>query len=191
MQCRHGAGLTIFSLISLAPYILFLDAPVRGAVMVCDDSCCFRSRRLSLFMRLDWLHALRVVPSSDAAELGRLCIPREDADRTLQLVRAGERSQGFRAVVDVLELTPIAILWAPLLRLPGIAWIGNLVYRRVAARRSCRARAVVVRPGRRSAGSSLRRRWCGAAPPSSRDPRRYPRRTAHDRSSPILMRFGL
>ena len=131
------AELVVFGLITLAPYLFFLPAPVHGAVVVWDDSCGFCRDWVTLFRRLDWLAALQFVPSSDARALAELDIPRSDADQALQLVAHGRREQGFRAVVGVLEHTPIAFLWAPLLRLPPIAWIGDRVYRRVAARRSC------------------------------------------------------
>lgn len=131
------AELVVFALIILAPYLFFLPAPPRGAAVAWDDSCGFCRDWVALFRSLDWLAALRFVPSSDGGELANLGIPRSDADRALQLVTGHGREQGFRAVVGVLELTPAAFLWAPLLRLPPIAWLGDRVYRRVAARRSC------------------------------------------------------
>lgn len=131
------AQLAIFSLLILAPYLLFLRAPEREAAVVWDDSCGFCGTWIRLFRRLDWLHAIRDVPSSQVDELANLEVPREDADRALQLVRNGRRSQGFAAVVGVAELLPISFLWAPILRLPPIAWAGNRIYRKVAERRSC------------------------------------------------------
>ena len=130
--------LVIFSVIILSPYLLFLDAPRRGTAVVWDDSCGFCAGWVRLFRRLDWLQALRFVPSSDRAELERLGVDREEADRALQLVgRRRRRGRGFAAVVGVAELLPISFLWAPLLRLPPIAAVGERVYRRVAARRRC------------------------------------------------------
>ena len=129
--------LAIFSIIILTPYLLFLNVPERAAVVVWDSSCDFCRGWVRLFGRIDWLGALRFVPSSDAAELERLRIPLEDADRALQFVSNGRRVQGFWAVVSVLEVTPVAFLWAPILRLPPIAAIGDRLYRRTAARRRC------------------------------------------------------
>ena len=129
--------LAIFSLIILAPYLLFLDAPRRAAAVVWDDSCGFCAGWVRLFRRLDWLHAIRDVPSSEVQELEALRVPRPDADRALQLVRGGYREQGYAAVVGIAEVLPISFLWAPLLRLPPVAWIGHRVYRRVAERRKC------------------------------------------------------
>lgn len=131
------AELVVFGLITLAPYLFFLPAPRQGAVVAWDDSCGFCRQWVMLFRRLDWLAALQCVPSSDTEALARLTIPREDADRALQLVTDDRREQGFLAVVGVLERTPIGFLWAPLLRLPPIAWLGDRAYRRVAARRLC------------------------------------------------------
>jgi predicted DCC family thiol-disulfide oxidoreductase YuxK len=86
---------------------------------------------------LDWLRVLQFVPGSERATLAELGIPPEDADRALQVLRRGRRSQGFDAVVQVLEQLPVTFLWAPLLRLWPIAPIGRRAYARVAARRRC------------------------------------------------------
>ena len=130
-------ALVVFTLIILAPYLLFLEAPKRSAAVVWDDSCGFCASWVRLFRRLDWLHAMRFVPSSDARELDHLGVPRADADRALQVVRGRKRQQGFDAVIAVLERTPAAFLWAPLLRAPPIATVGRRLYRRVAEGRSC------------------------------------------------------
>jgi predicted DCC family thiol-disulfide oxidoreductase YuxK len=139
--------LAIFSVIILAPYLLFLDVPLRGATVVWDAGCDFCRSWVGLFRRLDWLRAVRFVPSSDDAELAALGIPSEDADRALQLVRDGRRAQGYRAVVGVLEVTPVAFLWAPLLRLPPVAWAGDRLYRRTAERRRCSLPRPAAEPG--------------------------------------------
>jgi predicted DCC family thiol-disulfide oxidoreductase YuxK len=129
--------LLVFAVIALSPYVLFLDLEPRPLTVVFDDSCGFCTTWVRWFRRLDWLRALELVPGSDASQLARLEIPREDADRALQLIRGGHRSQGFDAVIGVLERLPVSFLWAPLLRLWPIAVIGRRVYGRVAARRQC------------------------------------------------------
>ena len=50
---------------------------------------------------------------------------------------SGKVRGGFAAVTRVAEILPVGYLWAPLLRLPPIALIGEALYRRVAERRSC------------------------------------------------------
>jgi len=129
--------LVIFAIMSLGPYLLFLDGRPSHRTVVWDDACTFCAGWIRLFRRLDWLGVLRMVPNSDAHELARLDISREEADAALQLVDGHRRTQGFRAVVRILESLPLTFLWAPLLRLWPIAQIGDAAYRRVASRRSC------------------------------------------------------
>lgn len=129
--------LVIFGVMTLGPYVLFLDDRPQRLAVVWDDSCTFCRGWVTWFRRLDWLGVLRLVPNSDLHELGKLNVSREDADLALQLVGAHRRSQGFRAVIGVLEALPISFLWAPLLRLWPIRRMGEMAYRRVADRRSC------------------------------------------------------
>lgn len=131
--------LFIFGLIILPTYLLFLDAEPRSHALVWDDSCSFCGRTVRWLQRLDWLHVIRPIPSSDAAARGALGISRAEADEAIQLVAvlAGRRVSGFAAVQRVLELLPISFLWAPLLRLPPFMAFGSRAYRRVAARRRC------------------------------------------------------
>jgi predicted DCC family thiol-disulfide oxidoreductase YuxK len=129
--------LVIFGVMSLGPYVLFLDDRPQRLAVVWDDSCTFCRGWVTWFRRLDWLGVLRIVPNSDQSELERLHVSAEDADRALQLVGSRRRSQGFRAVVGILETLPISFLWAPLLRVWPIRPVGDIAYRRVAERRSC------------------------------------------------------
>jgi len=129
--------LVIFGVMTLGPYVLFLDDRPHRLVVVWDDSCTFCRGWVTWFRRLDWLGVLRLVPNSDALELQQLKVSREDADQALQLVGGHRRSQGFRAVIDILESLPISFLWAPLLRLWPVRRVGEAAYRRVAERRSC------------------------------------------------------
>lgn len=129
--------LLIFAVISLAPYVVFLDAPPRGLTVVWDDSCSFCRGWVTWFRRLDWLNVLELVPNSDDEALRRLRVSRREADEALQLVAQEGRSQGFRAVVGVLETLPVSFLWAPLLRLWPVTRLGDRAYRRIALRRSC------------------------------------------------------
>ncbi len=129
--------LVVFAVIALAPYVLFLDGRSERLDVVWDDSCTFCRGWARWFRRLDWLGVLRLVPNSDAAELERLGVTRGEADRALQLVGGDGRSQGFGAVIGIMESLPISFLWAPLLRLWPIRRLGDATYRRVAERRSC------------------------------------------------------
>lgn len=127
--------LIVFAALMLPVLILFLDA-APGRVVVWDDGCGFCATWVAWFRRLDWLNALRFVKRSELASSG-LPVSEEAAARALQLVRGSRVHGGFAAVGRILEVLPISFLWAPLLRLPPIAWVGELGYRRVALRRKC------------------------------------------------------
>lgn len=131
--------LLIFGLIILPTYVLFLDAKPRSHALVWDDSCSFCGRTIRWLQRLDWLHVIRLVPSSDAAARDALNISQADSDEAIQLVAGtdGSRVSGFAAVQRVLEVLPLSFLWASLLRLPPVMALGSHVYRRVAAGRRC------------------------------------------------------
>ncbi|HEY8951454.1 MAG TPA: DUF393 domain-containing protein, partial [Candidatus Dormibacteraeota bacterium] len=104
--------------------------------------CGFCATWVKWFKRLDWLHALRFVPRSQLATSG-LPVTEDAAARALQLVLpTGVVHGGFAAVGRILEILPVSFLWAPLLRIPPIAWVGELAYRRVALRRKCELPAV-------------------------------------------------
>jgi predicted DCC family thiol-disulfide oxidoreductase YuxK len=128
--------LIVFGSLMLPTLILFLDA-TPGRVVVWDDGCGFCATWVAWFGRLDWLNALRFVKRSELATSG-LPVTEDAAARALQLVSPqGAVHGGFAAVGRVLEVLPISFLWAPLLRLPPIAWVGEAGYRRVALRRKC------------------------------------------------------
>jgi predicted DCC family thiol-disulfide oxidoreductase YuxK len=128
--------LLVFSLATLPLLILFLDATPASRVVVWDDGCGFCAAWVRWFRRLDWLAALRFVPRTGLAASG-VAVGEDAAARALQLVSGHRVHGGFAAVGRVLEILPISFLWAPLLRLPPIAWVGERAYRRVAQRRTC------------------------------------------------------
>jgi predicted DCC family thiol-disulfide oxidoreductase YuxK/uncharacterized membrane protein YphA (DoxX/SURF4 family) len=128
--------LTVFSLLMLPLYLVFLDAAPGSRVVVWDDGCGFCATWVRWFRRLDWLRALRFVTRSELATSG-LPVSEDAAARALQLVTPRRTYGGFAAVGRVAEVLPVSFLWAPLLRLPPIAALGERVYARVAARRLC------------------------------------------------------
>jgi predicted DCC family thiol-disulfide oxidoreductase YuxK len=127
--------LIIFAAVMLPVLILFLD-PAPGRVVVWDDGCGFCATWVKWFRRLDWLDALRFVPRSELATSG-LPVTEDAAARALQIVSPAGVHGGFAAVTRILEILPLCFLWAPLLRLPPIAWAGEMGYRWVALRRKC------------------------------------------------------
>ncbi len=131
--------LLIFGLMILPAYLLFVDTRPRSRALVWDDSCGFCGRIMTWVRRLDWLHVIDPIPSSDAKAREALGVSQAEADQAIQLVwhSTGRRASGFAAVQRVLQVLPVSFLWAPLLRLPPIMALGERAYRRVAARRSC------------------------------------------------------
>ena len=128
--------LLVFSLAILPVYLVFLDAAPASRVVVWDDGCGFCAAWVRWFRRLDWLRVLRFVPRSQLATAG-LPVSEQEAAEALQLVTPRRVYAGFAAVTRIAELLPVSFLWAPLLRLPPVAAIGERLYRRVAARRLC------------------------------------------------------
>jgi len=131
------SSLIVFSLLMLPLYLLFLDAVPEGRVVVWDDGCGFCATWVAWFRRLDWMDALRFIPRSQLAA-ANLPVTEDAAARALQIVLpSGKVRGGFAAVTRVAEILPVSYLWAPVLRLPPIAAIGEAAYRRVAERRRC------------------------------------------------------
>lgn len=130
-------SLIVFSLLMLPLYLVFLDAAPQARTVVWDDGCGFCATWVSWFRRLDWMHALRFIPRSELAQAD-LPVSEDAAARALQVVLpTGAVRGGFAAVTRVAEVLPVSYLWAPILRLPPIAMVGEAVYRRVAERRRC------------------------------------------------------
>jgi predicted DCC family thiol-disulfide oxidoreductase YuxK len=117
-------------------------------VVVWDDGCGFCAGWVRWFRRLDWLGVLRFVPISGLAASG-LPVSPDEAVRAVQLVTGSRVHAGFAAVTRVAEALPVSFLWAPLLRLPPIAAVGEVLYRRVAIRRTCALPASTARAASR------------------------------------------
>lgn len=132
-------GITLFSLLMFTLLIAFVEAPERGRVVVWDDQCSFCRRWVEVVRRVDALAALRFVGLSHSEEYLPLGVSPERADRAIQLVEPdGRIREGYDAVRGIVSVIPGGHLVAPLMGLPGLPAIGDRVYRRVAARRSCR-----------------------------------------------------
>lgn len=133
----HSAwDLATFGVATLALYVAFIPAARGSRSVVWDDSCSFCATWVRWFRRLDWLDALRFVPLSRLGESG-LPVREEDALEALHVIGPRRITRGFAAVTDVLAVSPLGFLWAPLLRIRPVAAIGERAYRRVAERRTC------------------------------------------------------
>lgn len=129
--------LTIFAVLALSCYLLFLDVPARRRVLVWDESCSVCSAFVRWLGRLDWLGAVRTVRLSESEECRRAGIDPAAAGEGLYLVALdGTVHSGFAAVRRVLEVLPISFLWAPLLGLAPIRAVGGRAFRAAAAHRA-------------------------------------------------------
>ena len=131
-------ALLVFGLASMAPYVLFLDAAPASRLVIWDASCSFCAGWVSWWRRLDWLGVLRFAPMDEPGLLETHGISELVAAEALHVVSPEGTTRAFGAVRSVAEVLPVSFLWAPLLALPPVQWIGERVYRSVARRRSCR-----------------------------------------------------
>lgn len=131
-------ALLVFGLASLAPYVLFLDAAPASRLVIWDASCSFCAGWVHWWRRLDWLGVLRFAPMDEPGLLEAHGISELAAAEALHVVAPDGTTRAFAAVRKVAEVLPVSFLWAPLLALPPVQWVGERVYRSVARRRSCR-----------------------------------------------------
>lgn len=127
-----------FGILTLALYVQFLDAPAASRLVIWDRSCSFCASSVAWARRFDWLGALRFEGNDDVVLLAAHDISRQAADEAMHVVDTGDTSAGFDAVRRIAEVLPVSFLWAPLLGLPPVRFVGDRVYREVARRRHCR-----------------------------------------------------
>jgi predicted DCC family thiol-disulfide oxidoreductase YuxK len=140
-------ALLVFGLLQLS-VLLFLFAPAERLLVVWDDRCSFCSRWVALFVRLDWLGHVELLPLSRPDAYARYGITQDAALEALQLRAAdGSVHGGFEAVRRVAYALPLTMLLAPWLALPPVRWLGGAVYRRTARRRLCRVGSGKLAPG--------------------------------------------
>jgi predicted DCC family thiol-disulfide oxidoreductase YuxK len=129
-------GLIAFSVISVAPYILFLRYQSGSRLVFWDDDCALSRACTGLLRKLDWLavHRFRneaapwAASGSEAASSLGPC--------GLLLVADSRRFSGFAALAEVLALQPAGFLLAPALRTAPARWLGERAYRGMALRAS-------------------------------------------------------
>jgi len=137
-----------FGLLTLSLYVPFLNAAPASRLVIWDGSCSFCGSWVTWWRRLDWLGALRFAPMDQPGVLDANGISAQAATEALHVVGPEDTRRAFGAVRAVAEVLPVSFLWAPLLSLPPVQWLGERAYAAVARRRSC---AVV--PGQRPADS--------------------------------------
>lgn len=108
------------------------------AVVLYDSECGFCQLSVGILKRLDWLGRLAFQSARDE----HLPAAADKLDRQRLLVEMhvltpGRRSAhaGFKAFRWLAWRLPLTMPVAPLLYVPGVLWLGNLVYRWVAKNR--------------------------------------------------------
>ena len=106
-----------------------------------DSHCGLCARSARMLKWLDWLKRIRLVDLHDAEE--RQCfapdLSLEDLNRTMHIrLPDGRTFAGFSAFRELAWHLPLLWPIAPLLYLPGVRPIGDVIYARIAQRRrSC------------------------------------------------------
>ncbi len=108
------------------------------SVVLFDGLCVLCRGSVRAIRRLDWRGRLEYVDVQDWARVtGRFpAIDRAEALGEIHVVRPdGVILKGYGGMRHIAGRLPLLSLFAPLLYLPGIAWLGPRVYRFVARRR--------------------------------------------------------
>lgn len=131
------AGLLVFTLLVWSVYILFVDDRPQSRLVVWDDTCGFCRGWVQWLRRLDWLRVHRFEGSSRPEALAEAGVTAEEANEEIKVRVGAHTAGGFAAIRVILESLPIGFLWARVLALPPINWLGAAAYRRAAQRRHC------------------------------------------------------
>lgn len=101
-----------------------------------DGACGFCSRSVRIIRSLDWLSRLRFVDSTALPD-DELPVPRDESLVGIPMrTRSGRALVGFPAVRRALAQTPLGVLPALLMYLPGVSHAGRAAYNLIAARRA-------------------------------------------------------
>ena len=138
--------LVTFTIASLCVYPLFFAITLQGVrinsqiarrTVIWDSGCSFCRRWVRTFRFLDWFRLHRFVGSSEPGAFDDARVTPAMADEAIQLLTPATHAQGFDAVRRVLATSPLTFWTAPLLWLPPVSNLGDRLYKRVAARRTC------------------------------------------------------
>lgn len=104
------------------------------------DGHCGMCRRTARTLRfLDWFGSLGFADLAEASRTNPMIDPAAAMRGMPMVTREGHILYGFVAVRRAMRQTPVGLLPALLLYLPGVSWVGRIVYQRVAdnRRREC------------------------------------------------------
>jgi predicted DCC family thiol-disulfide oxidoreductase YuxK len=103
-----------------------------------DGHCGLCKKTVKMLKRLDWFKRLHFVNYQDEAARNRVApeITYEKLDKSMHIKwDNGKTRHGFPAMRAVTWKLPLLWPVAPFLYLPGIAHLGNAVYKEIAAKR--------------------------------------------------------
>ncbi len=105
-------------------------------ILYYDGQCGMCRRSVRIIRALDWLHRLDSQDST-AIDANQLPVSRDSSLIGIpMLTRQGETLIGFPAIRRALRQTPIGVIPALLLYLPGFSHLGKRIYNSIAARRN-------------------------------------------------------
>ena len=125
------AGLTVSSLM-----VAVSDKAARRTI-IWDSHCSFCHRWARVLAWLDVTGAHRFVGTAEPEAYADPRVTPEDTDRALQLLTPRGRFEGYDAIRRVLLRSPLTFWFAPVLWLPPVRAVGERIYWRVAASRTC------------------------------------------------------
>ncbi len=110
--------------------------PASKDTLYYDGSCGMCRRSIRVIRSLDWLGRLRFADSTALPD-GELPVPREESLVGIPMrTRAGKALVGFPAVRRALLQTPLGVIPALLMYIPGVSHAGRAAYSRIAANRA-------------------------------------------------------
>ncbi|MCX6613259.1 MAG: HTTM domain-containing protein [Acidobacteria bacterium] len=114
-----------FTVEFISIYLLYLQPKLGSLKVVWDEHCSFCRSWINSFRFLDWFGVLKLEGTSDAG---------------LEILAFDGAHQygGFRAIREILGVLPITLYFEPWLRIWPLPWLGDKVYKYVAARRHCK-----------------------------------------------------
>lgn len=111
----------------------------RKATLLYDADCAFCRKSVNILQKLDWLKSVRY---QNGRDLGRLPAtePPLDPKRLIEEMHlvTGDRRRvyhGFGAFRWMAWRMPLTALFAPLLYIPGVPWLGQKIYLWIAKNR--------------------------------------------------------
>lgn len=110
--------------------------PAQKDTLYYDGACSMCRRSIRVIRSLDWIGRLRFADSTALPD-GELPVPRDESLVGIPMrTRAGRALVGFPAVRRALLQTPLGVIPALLMYIPGISHAGRAAYNRIAANRA-------------------------------------------------------